>query len=93
MSRKTSAKNHPALEAIRLSGANKVKVAVSDIGGVLRGKYLHKDKFLSAAEPYPPVALGFAMWCWAGTCLMPAMTTRRPPAGSTVFPMRWPGST
>jgi glutamine synthetase len=27
-----------------------VKVAVSDIDGVLRGKYLHKDKFFGAAE-------------------------------------------
>ena len=27
---------------------NRVKVAVSDIDGVLRGKYLHKDKFFSA---------------------------------------------
>ena len=59
MSRKTSEKNHPALEAIRLSGANKVKVAVSDIDGVLRGKYLHRDKFLSAAEPYPAGGFGF----------------------------------
>ena len=36
-------KVHPALAAIRKSGANKVKVACSDIDGVLRGKYLHKD--------------------------------------------------
>ncbi len=28
----------------------KVKVAVSDIDGVLRGKYLHRDKFLSALK-------------------------------------------
>jgi glutamine synthetase len=28
----------------------KVKVAITDIDGVLRGKYLHKDKFLSAVE-------------------------------------------
>lgn len=28
----------------------KVKVAVTDIDGILRGKYLHKAKFLSAAE-------------------------------------------
>src|SRR3954467_6377318 len=41
---------HPALAAIRKSGANKVKVACSDIDGVLRGKYLHKDKFEGAAE-------------------------------------------
>ncbi len=41
---------HPALAAVRKSGAAKVKVAVSDIDGVLRGKYLHKDKFEGAAE-------------------------------------------
>src|SRR3569832_2038216 len=46
----SSAKTHPALQAVRKSGANKVKVAVSDIDGVLRGKYLHKDKFEGAAE-------------------------------------------
>src|SRR4051812_42778674 len=41
---------HPALEAVRQSGSGKVKVAVSDIDGVLRGKYLHLDKFFGAAE-------------------------------------------
>ena len=46
----TKNKMHPALEAIRKSGATKVKVAVSDIDGILRGKYLHKDKFFGAAE-------------------------------------------
>ncbi|WP_280152398.1 glutamine synthetase family protein [Piscinibacter sp. XHJ-5] len=44
------AKQHPALEAVRQSGTGKVKVAVSDIDGVLRGKYLHLDKFFGAAE-------------------------------------------
>jgi glutamine synthetase len=43
-------KVHPALDAIRKSGAAKVKVACSDIDGVLRGKYLHRDKFEGAAE-------------------------------------------
>jgi len=38
------------LDALRKSGAAKVKVAITDIDGVLRGKYLHKDKFFSAAE-------------------------------------------
>ncbi|PIQ25633.1 glutamine synthetase [bacterium (Candidatus Blackallbacteria) CG17_big_fil_post_rev_8_21_14_2_50_48_46] len=28
----------------------KVKVALSDLDGILRGKYMHKNKFLSAAE-------------------------------------------
>jgi glutamine synthetase len=45
-----TSKTHPALTAIRKSGASKVKVACSDIDGVLRGKYLHKDKFEGAAE-------------------------------------------
>ena len=38
------------IAAVRNSPGNRVKVAVSDIDGVLRGKYLHKDKFYSAAE-------------------------------------------
>lgn len=38
------------LEAVRRTGKGKVKVAVSDIDGVLRGKYLHLDKFFSAVE-------------------------------------------
>ncbi len=48
---------HPALAA--LGDAHKVKVAVSDIDGVLRGKYLHIDKFLGAAQPYPAGGFGF----------------------------------
>jgi glutamine synthetase len=35
---------HPAVLAIEKSGATKVKVAVSDIDGILRGKYLHREK-------------------------------------------------
>ena len=38
------------VEEVRNSPATRVKVAVSDIDGVLRGKYLHKEKFLSAVE-------------------------------------------
>ena len=56
---KPSSKPHPAVTAIQKSGAPKVKVAVSDIDGVLRGKYLHRDKFLGAAEPYPGGGFGF----------------------------------
>jgi glutamine synthetase len=44
------AKQHPALEAVRKSGSGKVKVAVSDIDGILRGKFLHVDKFHGAAD-------------------------------------------
>jgi glutamine synthetase len=54
-----SPKEHAALAALRQSGAPKVKVAVTDIDGVLRGKYLHRDKFLGAAEPYPNGGFGF----------------------------------
>jgi glutamine synthetase len=45
-----SAAQQAALEAVRQSPSPRVKVAVSDIDGVLRGKYLHKDKFFGAAE-------------------------------------------
>ncbi|HEX4924204.1 MAG TPA: glutamine synthetase family protein [Bdellovibrionales bacterium] len=38
------------LDAVKASPHQRVKVAVSDIDGILRGKYLHKDKFLSAAD-------------------------------------------
>ena len=43
-------REHPAVAAVRRSGSGKVKVAVADIDGVLRGKYLHRDKFLGAVE-------------------------------------------
>ena len=36
--------------ALEESGATRVKVAVTDIDGVLRGKYVHKDKFFSVLE-------------------------------------------
>jgi len=45
-----SGKEHPALAAVRTSNTVKVKVACSDIDGILRGKYLHRDKFFGAAE-------------------------------------------
>jgi hypothetical protein len=44
-------KEHPALAAVRKSGAGKVKVACSDIDGILRGKYLHRDKFWARPRP------------------------------------------
>ena len=48
---KTPRKNPQALLArLRDPSVKKVKVAVTDIDGILRGKYLHKDKFLAAAE-------------------------------------------
>src|SRR5208282_5699805 len=51
--RKSMPKDLPAkkvLDAVRNAPGNRVKVAVSDIDGVLRGKYIHKDKFFSAVE-------------------------------------------
>src|SRR5437899_8589007 len=47
------------LDAVRGAPGNRVKVAVSDIDGVLRGKYLHKDKFFSAAQRAPDGGFGF----------------------------------
>ncbi|MFZ5891963.1 MAG: glutamine synthetase family protein [Myxococcota bacterium] len=38
------------VERLQRSKAAKVKVAVTDIDGVLRGKYVHVDKFMSALE-------------------------------------------
>lgn len=38
------------IREIKNSPNPKVKVAITDIDGVLRGKYIHKDKFLSAIE-------------------------------------------
>jgi glutamine synthetase len=48
----TSAGHDPKdpLKTVLSSASNKVKVAVTDIDGVLRGKYLHRDKFMSAVE-------------------------------------------
>lgn len=50
---------HPAIAAVRAGGAAKVKVAVADIDGVLRGKYLHASKFEGAADPGPGGGFGF----------------------------------
>jgi len=46
----SKATQHPAVEVVLKSGSGKVKVACSDIDGVLRGKYLHLDKFLGAVD-------------------------------------------
>jgi glutamine synthetase len=47
---KTTSKFNNVVNEIRKSDVTRVKLAASDIDGVLRGKYVHKDKFLSAAE-------------------------------------------
>ncbi|MFO1414373.1 MAG: glutamine synthetase [Burkholderiales bacterium] len=46
----TSQKTSEILAAVRNAPGTRVKVAVSDIDGILRGKYIHKDKFASAVE-------------------------------------------
>ena len=38
------------IKRVKQSPAGKVKVAIVDTDGILRGKYLHKDKFLAAAD-------------------------------------------
>jgi glutamine synthetase len=43
-------KPEDVIKQIRRSEATKVKVAITDLDGVLRGKIVHVDKFLSAAE-------------------------------------------
>ena len=44
---------------IRRQPAARVKIAVADIDGVLRGKYLNREKFLAAAAAAPEGGLGF----------------------------------
>ncbi|GIS76289.1 MAG: hypothetical protein CM1200mP12_20080 [Gammaproteobacteria bacterium] len=36
--------------ALQQNGVKNVKVAITDIDGVLRGKYMHVDKFLKSIE-------------------------------------------
>jgi glutamine synthetase len=48
---KTSRETPQALLArLKNPSVKRVKVAVTDMDGILRGKYLHKNKFLAAAE-------------------------------------------
>jgi glutamine synthetase len=50
MASKNKSTEHPLVAQLRREGATKVKVACSDIDGILRGKYLHIDKFAGALE-------------------------------------------
>jgi len=45
----TEAQTRSLLKSIARSPHQKIKVAVTDIDGILRGKYLQKEKFLAAA--------------------------------------------
>jgi glutamine synthetase len=47
------------VDEIRRSRSDRVKVAVADVDGILRGKYMGKDKFLSAAAAEPRGGFGF----------------------------------
>ena len=38
------------IKKIKESDASKVKIAIADIDGILRGKYIHKKKFLDSAD-------------------------------------------
>ena len=49
MNEKELSREH-ILNEVRNSSHNKIKVAITDIDGVLRGKLMRKDKFLSAVE-------------------------------------------
>lgn len=42
--------HHRILEEVRKDPLSKVKLGITDIDGVLRGKVIHRDKFLSIAE-------------------------------------------
>jgi glutamine synthetase len=46
------------VEDVRRSGSGKVKVAVADVDGILRGKYVHVDKFASAVDS----GIGFSVF-------------------------------
>lgn len=52
------------VEEVRLAASTKVKLAVTDIDGILRGKYVHKDKFLGAVKG----GLGFCSVIFGWDC-------------------------
>ena len=54
-----SKKSGSLIERLKASGHKKVKVAVTDIDGVLRGKYMHIDKCISALEAKDNTPAGF----------------------------------
>ena len=43
-------KNEEIIKKIKREGTKKVKVAITDLDGVLRGKYIHQNKFLSSSS-------------------------------------------
>lgn len=55
----TAPKPAAVLEEIRLGTASNVKLAITDVDGVLRGKYISREKFLSVAAEPPDGGFGF----------------------------------
>ena len=74
MNEKELSREH-ILNEVRNSSHNKIKVAITDIDGVLRGKLMRKDKFLSAVEG----GFGFCDVVFGGCCRA-ALTTALPAA-------------
>src|SRR5256885_3613829 len=94
---RTGTASHPALARVRASPLAKVKVAVSDIDGVLRGKYLHRDKFEGALDGgfgFCDVVFGWDMMdsCYDNTTLtgwhhgFPDAMVRLDPATMRIVP-------
>ena len=55
----SAAQSRRILEEIRRSSTDRVKVGITDIDGILRGKFLSKEKFLAGAAPPPQGGFGF----------------------------------
>lgn len=54
-----------------------VKIGVFDVDGIMRGKYMHRDKFCRLLIP----VLLFVTWFWAGIQMISFMINRNSPAG------------
>ena len=52
-----------ARKIVKERGLTHIKVGVHDIDGILRGKYIHVDKFHSRRSTAVSAS---ATWCWAG---------------------------
>src|SRR5471030_621583 len=75
-------------DAIRLVEASRlthIKVGLSDIDGILRGKYLRKDKFLGALRAGSLSAMSY----WVGTQTTRCTTMRNTLAGTPPIRTLW----
>ena len=86
---RNDARASDVVESLRRSQVGKVKVAVSDIDGILRGKYIHRDKFFSAVEG----GFGFCDVVFGWDAMDQCYDNTKLPAGSTASRTRWRGST